>query len=92
MGSNHSIIPAQAEHSIDGCRKDKRIVMPDDVENMLGVVLVGWILAGVTLLYLGRFDLVRFFASGGVVTCVVMLSSGLSVLIAATLQRFRARS
>jgi hypothetical protein len=78
----------KAPHSHQNNIDHGRVLNPlmQEVDRVLVVTFSGWVAAAITLVYFGKFDLVRFMLSVGFITSLIMVCSGLAVLIASVAQ------
>ncbi len=63
------------------------ILTPQDAGNLLVVIITSWITAIGTLVALGRFHVGLMLTVLGFVTVLIVLSTGVSLLIAAMVQK-----
>ncbi|WP_457092859.1 hypothetical protein [Microvirga sp. P5_D2] len=63
------------------------ILTPQDAGNLLIVIITSWITAIGTLIALGRFHVGLMLTVLGFVTVLIVLSTGVSLLIAAMVQK-----
>ncbi|WP_445503563.1 hypothetical protein [Microvirga sp. G4-2] len=72
--------PHSYQNNIDhGCAQKP---LTQEMIRVLVVAFSAWVAAAITLVYFGKFDLVRLMLSVGFITSLLMVCSGMAVLIA----------
>ena len=72
--------PHSCRNNIDRGRLQNPLTQ--EIIRVLAVAFSGWVSAAVTLVYFGKFDLVRLMLSVGFISSLLMVFSGLAILIA----------
>lgn len=94
MDTNNPIGLASAQHQpnnnqLYNNKSSGQIVRPGEINDVLALIVISWAFVAVTLTCYGSLNPISFLIAGGLVTCVVILCSGTSVLIAFAFQKMR---